>query len=133
MKITLQQRLAAAGGPPAYMRRKRRIEDMEAAFLRELREVYTKVLGELSDAEAASLAAAHHAGTLAIDRLNDLIDRHNRYYPMEANLRIDLRTFALMDGDEPFRPLPPVTAEGLLRRAIPGPARPPESVTGAPA
>lgn len=118
-KLTLQQRLAAAAGPPAYMRRKRRIEDMEAAFVRELREVHEKALTELGDAAAAALVVAHHAGTLDIDRLNDLVERHNRYYPMEANLRIDLRTRALMDGNEPFRPLPFFTTESLVARALP--------------
>jgi hypothetical protein len=118
MKLTLEQRLAAAAGPPAYMRRKRRIEDMEAAFLRELREVYGQALAELHDAAAASQLLAHHARTLGIARLNDLIDRHNRYYPVEANLRIDVRTCTVMDGDEPWRPLPFVTAEQLVARAI---------------
>lgn len=118
MKLTLQQRLRAAAGPPAYMRRKRRIEDMETAFLHELREVYGKALAELHDREAASLLLAHHAGTLDIARLNDLIDRHNRYYPMEADLRVDVRTRTVMDGDEPWRPLPNITAEGLIARAI---------------
>lgn len=120
MKITLEQRIRAAGGPPAYMRRKRRIEDMEAAFLRELREVHAKVLADLGDPTAAAEAVSHHVHALDIDRLNDLIDRHNRYYPMEANLRIDPRTRVVMDFDEPWRPLPFVTAEILVARALQG-------------
>ena len=120
MKLTLQQRLRAAAGPTAYMRRKRRIEDMEAAFLRELREVHEKALAELRDPAAASLLLAHHAGTLDIAKLNDLIDRHNRYYPMEADLRIDLQTRTVMDGDEPWSPLPFITAEALIARVTGG-------------
>ncbi len=120
MKLTLQQRLRAAAGPTAYMRRKRRIEDMEAAFLRELREVHEKALAELRDPAAAALLLAHHAGTLDIAKLNDLIDRHNRYYPMEADLRIDLRTRTVMDGDEPWSPLPFITAEALIARVVGG-------------
>jgi hypothetical protein len=118
MKLTLEQRLRAAAGPPAYMRRRRRIEDMEAAFLRELREVYGEALAQLHDAAAASQLLAHHARALDIATLNDLIDRHNRYYPMEANLRIDVRTRVVMDGDEPWRPMPFVTVEQLIARAV---------------
>ncbi len=29
--------------------------------------------------------------------LNELIDKHNRYYPIEANLPIDVRTGRLLD------------------------------------
>lgn len=117
MKLTLEQRMRAAAGPPAYMRRKRRIEDMEAKFVRELREVYEKALAELHDHTAAVLLLDHHARTLDVAGLNELIARHNRYYPMEANLRIDLRTRTVMDGDEPWRPLPDVTIEALIARA----------------
>ena len=38
-------------------------------------------------------------------RLNDLIGRHNRYYPIEANLPIDVRTGRLLDRGAPWRPL----------------------------
>lgn len=37
---------------------------------------------------------------------------------MEANLRTDLRTRLAMDGDEPFRPLPRITAESLISEVI---------------
>jgi hypothetical protein len=50
-------------------------------------------------------------------RTKKLIARHNRYYPMEANLPIEVRTGRLIDRGVPWRPLPPVTAADLLARA----------------
>ncbi len=55
----------------------------------------------------------------ALERLNDLIDRHNRWYPIEANLPIHARTGALLDRDgQPWRPLPSVSADDLVTRAL---------------
>lgn len=77
--------LASLGGPLPYMRRLREIETATEQHL-------------------ARLAAAHAehegdpAGWRAIAErwdfrdVNDLIDRHNRYYPIEARLRMDPRT-----------------------------------------
>ena len=52
-----------------------------------------------------------------IERMNRLIDDHNRYYPIEANLPIDVRTRRLIERGAPWRPLPVVTAADLLARA----------------
>jgi len=49
--------------------------------------------------------------------LNDLIDRHNRYYPIEAQLPVDVRTRRLVERGAPWQPLPSVTAADLLARA----------------
>lgn len=118
MKITLEQRLRAAGGIPAYMRRRRRIEDLEAAFLRELRDVYAAAAAEETDPTEIQRRLQRHAADLDLGPINDLIDRHNRYYPIEANLPIDLRTRTLLDGTEPWKPMPPLTVAALLARVL---------------
>jgi hypothetical protein len=118
MKITLEQRLRAAAGPPAYMRRLRRIEDMQAAFLRELEEVYEGAVAELGEPTLAEERLLHRARLLDLPTLNELIERHNRYYPTEANLRMDVRSRTVMDGNEPWQPMPKVTAEDLVKRAV---------------
>ena len=51
---------------------------------------------------------------------NDLIGRHNRYYPIEANLPIDVRSGKLLERGAPWRPLPAVTMDELLARAAAG-------------
>ena len=101
--LTVGDRLRAmAQGPPAYMRRRRRIEDLEDRLVRLL-------------AAAVDPSSPDVVNTLAA--VNDLIDRHNRYYPIEANLPIDPRTGKLLDRGAPWRPLPFVTLEALRSRA----------------
>jgi hypothetical protein len=100
--ISLSDRVRAYAGPPAYMRRRRAIEDLEVSLLERLR------LGLAEeDAEVRRDLA----------KLNDLIDRHNRYYPMEANLPIDPPTGRLLERNMPWRPLAPWTFERLVHAA----------------
>ena len=92
-KISLDARVRAAAGVPAYMRRKRRIEDLEEALRQALVEVYQDALAELEgDEQAARAAMLDSAKAMDLGLLNDLIERHNRYYPIEANLPTDPKT-----------------------------------------
>ena len=105
--LSLEERLRAyAQGVPGYMRRRRRIEDLEA-----------KLIEKLAAAPAPAEAAATAEVVADLALLNDLIDRHNRYYPIEAQLAIDVRTRRLVERGAPWRPLPSVTAADLLARA----------------
>ena len=105
--LSLDERLRAyAQGAPGYIRRRRRIEDLEAQLIERL------AAAAAPQEEASSRALAEQ---LAL--LNDLIDKHNRYYPIEANLPIEVRTGRLLERGTPWRPLPPVTAAELLARA----------------
>ena len=106
-KLSVDERLRAyAQGVPGHLRRRRRIEDLES-----------RLVALLSAAErpVALLAEAGPAAELAL--LNDLIARHNRYSPLEANLPIEVRTGRLLERGVPWRPLPPVTEDDLLARA----------------
>ena len=104
--LSLEQRLQAyAQGVPGYLRRRRRIEELEE-----------QLLGKLATAEAPAETAASAEFTAALAQLNDLIDRHNRYYPIEARLPIDVRSRRLFERGAPWRPLPSVTAADLLGR-----------------
>jgi hypothetical protein len=99
--LSVADRLRAyAQGPPAYMRRRRAIEDLQAGLSRKLAEF-----------GGDSVTLAEVVADLA--RLNDLIDKHNRYYPIEANLPVDPRTGALLDRGGPWRPLARVTFDDL--------------------
>jgi hypothetical protein len=97
---------ALVAGPPAFTRRLRAMEDLEAAIVHLL----------------ASGEREAHARWL-LDRLNDLVSRHNRYYPIEANLPIDPRTGELLDRDgRHWKPKPARSLEDLRRRAATAPA-----------
>jgi hypothetical protein len=105
--LSLEERLRAyAQGVPGYMRRRRRIEDLEA-----------KLIERLAAAPAPAEAAATAEVVADLALLNDLIDRHNRYYPIEAQLAVDVRTRRLVERGAPWRPLSPVTVADLLARA----------------
>ena len=109
--ITTAERMRALAGPPPYALRLRRIEDLEAAILRALSE------HEAQQGAPLDAAALPTIIQLKIDQLNALIGDHNRYYPIEARLRIDVRTRQLMDWDRPWVPMAAVTAEALLARS----------------
>lgn len=103
---TLEEKVRAQGGVPAHLRRKRDIEDLIAQALATLREARAKGV------RGAALEA--RARTLDLEPLNGLIDRHNRYYPIEARLPIDPRSGGLLELGQPWRPMAFVTAETLL-------------------
>ena len=76
--------LASLGGPLPYMQRLRQIDDLIEWHATRLAQAY-----------------AEHGGTDRWPRIaerwdffevNDLIERHNRYYPIEARLPMDPRT-----------------------------------------
>jgi hypothetical protein len=91
---------AVVAEPPAFVRRLRIIEDLEAAIVR--------LLSGQHERQAKWL----------LDRLNDLVSRHNRCYPVEANLAIDTRSGELLDRDgKHWKPMPARSLEDLRRRA----------------
>jgi hypothetical protein len=99
--------LAAGVGPLPYMRRLREIEAMTAAHELELEAERARLSIEMT---ADRLAGAWHevVGRWSFDEVNDLIARHNRWYPVEARLPMDprRRDYVLVNGrDYRLRPL----------------------------
>jgi hypothetical protein len=91
--------LASLGGPLPYMTRLREIARLIAAHEAALAAARAEVR---DDAAWRELAAAWHFG-----EVNDLIERHNRWYPVEARLPMDPRTgdYALVNGERYSKPL----------------------------
>ena len=90
------------------MRRLREIDDAIEAHLARLAEAYAENGG---DAEAwRSLAARWD-----FSEVNDLIERHNRWYPVEARLAMDPRSrdFVKVGGRDYRRE--PLDADWVLR------------------
>jgi hypothetical protein len=96
--LTLAERVRAREGLPAHLYRLGVIE-----------QITERLLGELRCIDDPELRR-EKARSFDLRRLNDLIDKHNRYYPIEANLPIDPDS----GGSRDFQPLPPVTVESLL-------------------
>ncbi len=100
--------VASLGGPLPYMVRLREIAEETAAHERALAERWWRV-GEEAAGDARRF---EHSWRLVADgwnftAVNELIERHNRYFPAEARLPTDPRTrdYALVNG-EPYRKRP---------------------------
>lgn len=108
-RLSLGERLRAlVVGVPAYIRRKRLIEDLLEAKLQELRDLR---------AQGATDEQLHaRAQAFDLRRINELVDRHNRYYPIEANLPLDPRHGEMLERGQRWMPLDHVTPDTLLER-----------------
>jgi hypothetical protein len=109
--------LASLSGPRPYMQRLNEIEQSTERHEQRLGEAW----------EALAVECGGDNGTFArrwrpiaerwrFDDVNDLIQRHNRFYPVESRLPMDPRTgdFVLLDGEHYERR--PLDAEWILER-----------------
>ena len=108
--------LTALGGPLPYMIRLREIARLTAGHEARLSAVW-KALAEtrLTD-EAFAAAWRAEVDAWSFDEVNDLIDRHNRFYPAESRLPMDPNTgtHALVGGEDYRRR--PLDADWALER-----------------
>jgi hypothetical protein len=89
--------LASLGGPLPYMQRLRQIESQIEAHEELLAAAYEERRG---DATAWRGIAARWN----FEEVNDLIDRHNRWFPVEARLPMDPTTRDFVEvGGRPYR------------------------------
>ena len=107
--------LVSLGGPRHYMVRLREIETMTAHHELALEAEHERVASTVPPREfpAAWRAVAER---WSFDEVNDLIERHNRWYPAESRLPMDPRRgdFVLVNGRD-YR-LRPLDAEWILAR-----------------
>jgi hypothetical protein len=108
--------LSALGGPLPYMVRLREIAEQTAAHEERLRDAWHAVAAASPDEESFAAAWRAEADSWSFDEVNDLIDRHNRWYPAESRLPMDpkTRTYALVNGEDYRRQ--PLDAAWVLRR-----------------
>lgn len=100
--------LAALGGPLPYMQRLREIAERTAAQERALAGAWRELASEVEEAHDFAARWQHVAASWPFDEVNDLIDRHNRWYPAESRLPMDPKRgdYALVLGrDYRLRPL----------------------------
>ena len=84
--------LSALGGPLPYMVRLREITEMTADHERRLGEAWRALAATGLDDEAFAAAWRAEVESWSFDEVNDLIDRHNRFYPAESRLPMDPTT-----------------------------------------
>ena len=112
--------IASLSGPRPYMTRLREIHDLTAAHERRLREEWARLALECR-AEGPEFSRRWRAAAEGWNfyEVNDLIDRHNRWYPLESGLPMDPRTgdFVKVDG-KPYQRRP-LDADWVLERFPP--------------
>ena len=103
--ISLQDRVKAlaVGGAPAWSRRLKRIHDLTLAAASELRADW-HLMARQARGDRPRFAAIwrRHAERYDFREINELVERHNRYFPAEANLPMDVKTLdyvAFAGGD----------------------------------
>jgi hypothetical protein len=111
-------------GPPAYVQRLRQIEDEIEEHVERLRAARDELWREIGDPHERERRWREVARHWSFHAVNDLIDRHNRWYPVEARLPMNPRTgdFVLVGG-EPYRREPLDAAWVLRRFPVDGPGR----------
>ncbi len=109
--------LGAARGPLAYMVRLHVIEVQIAEHEERLAEA-RRALGAECDGDKDAFARRWRAiaREWQFTEVNDLVERHNRWYPVESRLPMDPKTgdYALVNGRD-YR-LAPLDAEWILER-----------------
>jgi hypothetical protein len=119
--------VASQGGPLAYMHRLREIEAASAEQEAQIAEAYD-ALERATDGNGGEFARRWRelAAGWSFAELNDLIERHNRWFPVEARLPMDPRTgdFVLVAG-RPYRRRP-LDAAWILERFPAAPAPSPD-------
>ncbi len=95
--LTTAERVQAiVTGLPAWARRRKQIEDLSAQILELHR------------------AGEERAAKKKLTVLVSLVDAHNTYYPIEANLPLDPETSRLMEGGTPWKRMMRPTIESLV-------------------
>ena len=84
--------IRALGGPTAWMRRLRAIEDAVDQHERQLGESWRQLAQEIEDPDEFARLWLDQARQWSFAEVNDLIERHNRNFPAEARLPMDPKT-----------------------------------------
>ena len=108
--------LASLGGPLPYMTRLRDIDEARQAHVERLADAHAALAEAFDDPVERDRQWREIVHAWSFDEINDLIDRHNRWYPVESRLAMDPRTgdYALVNGKD-YR-LEPLDAAWALAR-----------------
>ena len=94
--------LSALGGPLPYMIRLRTITELTIDHEERLGALWKALAGAGLGEDAFAAAWRAEVQAWSFDEVNELIDRHNRFYPAESRLPMDPKTrdYALVAGED---------------------------------
>lgn len=115
-RLSLAEKLRGLEGLPSHLARLRRAELMVERLVFLLRKLARDARAAWPDDDVTATEVFFaSARTIDLTPLNDLIDAHNRYYPIEANLPMCVRTGRYLDGlGEVWRKRPRIRLDDLL-------------------
>ena len=114
--IPLENKVRSMLGPPHYAVRAGRIENITQKLMEDLAIEYACMIDKFGEnPEVFAQQWKELLGSLELDKLNDLIEKHNTYYPMEANLQIDPDSGAYLSGSVPWQPKEKISVEWLFK------------------
>jgi hypothetical protein len=109
----------SVAGPPAYVQRLRQIEEEIADHLARLGAAWEELCREVAESDERERRWRELARRWSFHAVNELIERHNRWYPVEARLAMSPRTGDFVPvGGKPYR-LEPLDVAWLLARFPP--------------
>ena len=109
----------SVAGPPAYVQRLRQIEEEIDDHLARLEAAWDDVCREVPAADERERRWRELVSRWSFHAVNELIDRHNRWYPVEARLAMSPRTGDFVPvGGRPYR-LEPLDSAWVLVRFPP--------------
>jgi hypothetical protein len=84
------------------MVRLREIAELTDAHEARLRDAWRSLAASSADSATFAAAWREEVERWSFDEVNDLIERHNLYYPAESRLPMDpkTRTYALVNGED---------------------------------
>jgi hypothetical protein len=109
----------ALDGPTIWMRRLREIEDEKDTHEKRLSEAWRALAEEVADPAEFAAGWEELASGWRFARVNELIERHNANFPIEARLAMDPRTrdFVRVNGRSYLRE--PLDERWILKRFPP--------------
>lgn len=108
--------LKAAAGPPAWSARLARIQRLLEELESQVETAWRQRLRNPSiSLQDSSADWRRFLERLDLAPLNDLIDKHNAYYPVEAGLRMEWPSGRFIVPPGILFPMPQVTVEALFR------------------
>jgi len=114
-KIGVEEAVKALDGPPAWSVRLKRIEEWAEHTAARARRAWAEMAVAHRDEKTEfALAWKRYVKSVDFGEVNTWIDRHNEYFPIEANLPCDIRTGKLMWGGKPFEKMGYFTPQWLL-------------------
>lgn len=115
--VPLAKQVQSYHGAPEYALRARKIEDAIEELMKELSLEYFNMLNEFSNKpEVFAQKWEGLIDSLELNELNSLIEKHNKYYPVEANLHIDRSSGNYLIGATIWKEKEKITKDKLIKR-----------------